>query len=85
MSLTISEAAPGTSSGFAGMAYHTVLSRGLRRRWWRRVAPVNCFNCSGETLLMNFGLRQVGMFIGLGLLSMFAGPAAGRSRMKRWM
>ena len=28
---------------------------------WRRVAPVSCLNCSGETFLVNFGLRQVGM------------------------
>lgn len=29
---------------------------------WRRVATVNCLDCDSETLLANFGLRQVGLF-----------------------
>jgi hypothetical protein len=29
---------------------------------WRRTAPGTCLNCDGPTLLVNFGLRPVGMF-----------------------
>jgi len=29
---------------------------------WRQGGSGVCLNCSGETLLVNFGLRQVGMF-----------------------
>ena len=29
---------------------------------WRRGGSGVCQNCSGETLLVNFGLRQVGVF-----------------------
>ena len=29
---------------------------------WRRGGSGVCLNCSGDTLLVNFGLRQVGLF-----------------------
>lgn len=56
-------AAPGTSSGFAwdGLPDGSIPWAAMKSAW-RRVAPVSCLNCSGETILTNFGLRQVGQF-----------------------
>ncbi len=56
-------AAPGTSLGFAwdGLPDGLIPWTAMKSAW-RRVAPVSCLNCSGETILTNFGLRQVGMF-----------------------
>ena len=57
------QAAHGTASGFAwdgiedGLIPWTAMKSA-----WRRCASGVCQNCSGETLLVNFGLRQVGMF-----------------------
>lgn len=57
------QAAPGTSSGFAwdGIPDGFIPWTALKSAW-RRGASGVCLNCSGETLLTNFGLRQVGMF-----------------------
>lgn len=57
------QAAPGTSSGFAweGMEDGFIPWAALKSAW-RRSGPGGCQNCSGETFLMNFGLRQVGVF-----------------------
>jgi len=68
------EAAPGTSSGFAwdGLPDGSIPWAAMKSAW-RRVAPVNCLNCSGETLLMNFGLRQVGIFNRVGFFDHVCG------------
>ncbi len=73
------EAAPGTSSGFAWDSLPDgSIPWAAMKSAWRRVAPVNCFNCSGETLLMNFGLRQVGMFNRVGFVEHVCGAC------RRW-
>ena len=56
-------AAPGTSSGFAweGLADGFIPWNAMNSAW-RRSAPGVCLNCSGTTLLVNFGFRQVGVF-----------------------
>ena len=57
-----SQAAPGTSSGFAWDGLHEgCIPWAALKSAWRR-AGVVCQNCSGPTFLTNFGLRQVGMF-----------------------
>jgi hypothetical protein len=57
------QAAPGTSSGFTwdGLDDGSIPWAALKGAW-RRSAPGVCQNCDGETLLVNFGLRQIGMF-----------------------
>lgn len=57
------QAAPGTSSGFAwdGLPDGSIPWAAIKSAW-RLGAGVVCQNCSGEALLVNFGLRQVGMF-----------------------
>lgn len=57
------EAAPGTSSGVAweGLPDGSIPWEAMKSGW-RRGAGVVCQNCSGQTLLVNFGLRQVGVF-----------------------
>jgi len=57
------QAAPGTSSGFAwdGIEDGKIPWAALKSAW-RRVAPTICQNCDTPTLLVNFGLRPVGMF-----------------------
>jgi hypothetical protein len=57
------KAASGTSSGFAwdGISDGSIPWAAMKSAW-RRVGRVSCLNCSAETLLMNFGLRQLGMF-----------------------
>ena len=56
-------AAPGTSSGFAwaGLADGSIPWAALKTSW-RRGGRSVCQNCSEATFLVNFGLRQVGMF-----------------------
>jgi len=56
-------AAPGTSSGFTweGLEDNRIPWVALKSAW-RRAAPVVCLNCDTPTILVNFGLRQVGMF-----------------------
>ncbi len=56
-------AAPGTSSGFAwdGLPDGSIPWAAMKSAW-RRSAPGVCQNCDGEMLLVNCGLRQVGMF-----------------------
>ena len=57
------QAAPKTSSGFAwdGLEDNRIPWAALKSAW-RRAAPGACLNCDGATLLVNFGLRPVGMF-----------------------
>jgi hypothetical protein len=57
------QAARGTSSGFAwnGIPDGSIPWAALKSAW-RRGAGGVCQNCPGPTLLVNFGLRQVGMF-----------------------
>jgi hypothetical protein len=40
---------------------------------WRRSGPGVCQNCDGETILTNFGLRQVGQFNRLGFVEHVCG------------
>lgn len=56
-------ATPGTSSGLAwdDIPVGSIPWAAMKSAW-QRVAPVSCLNCSGETILTNLGLRQVGMF-----------------------
>ncbi len=57
------QAAPGTSSGFAWVNVEDGrIPWAALKSAWRRGASGVCQNCSGETLLGNFGLRPVGMF-----------------------
>ena len=57
------EAARGTSSVFAWAGFADGLIPWVAMKSaWRRDIGVVCQNCSGPTLLTNFGLRQVGMF-----------------------
>ena len=58
-----SQAAPRSASGFAwdGIEDGLIPWAALKSAW-RRGASGVCENCSGETLLVNFGLRQVGLF-----------------------
>jgi len=58
-----SQAAPRSASGFAwdGIEDGCIPWAALKSAWRRGGSGV-CLNCSGETLLVNFGLRQVGMF-----------------------
>lgn len=57
------QAAHGTRSGLAwdGLPDGFIPWAALKSAW-RRDTAVVCQNCSGPTLLVNFGLRQVGMF-----------------------
>jgi len=57
------QAAPQTASGFAWEGVEDgLIPWAALKSAWRRGASGVCENCSGETLLVNFGLRQVGMF-----------------------
>ena len=56
-------AAPGTSSLFAWNGLQDgFIPWAAMKSAWRQGGGVVCQNCSGETILTNFGLRQVGMF-----------------------
>jgi hypothetical protein len=57
------QAAPETWSGFAwdGIEDNRIPWTAMKSAW-RRAAPGVCLNCDGETILVNFGMRQVGMF-----------------------
>ena len=56
------EAAPGTSSGFAGDGLPDgFIPWAARKSAWRSGSG-DCLNCSEKMLLMNYGLRQAGMF-----------------------
>ena len=57
------QAAPGTASGFAwdGIEDGLIPWAALKSAW-RRGGSVVCLNCSEPTLLVNFGVRQVGLF-----------------------
>lgn len=67
-------AAPGTNSLLAwnGIPDGSVPWVALKSAW-RRSGHAVCQNCSGETLLVNFGLRQVGMFNRWGLVEHVCG------------
>jgi hypothetical protein len=56
-------AAPGTSSGFAwdGIPDGSIPWEAMKSGW-RRGGGMVCQNCSGPTILTNFGLRQAGTF-----------------------
>lgn len=56
-------AAPMTSSGLAwdGLELGQIPWCALKSAW-QRSQPNSCLNCSGETILVNFGFRQVGVF-----------------------
>lgn len=68
------EAAPGTSSGFAwdGLSDGSIPWAALKSAW-RTGAGVVCHNCSGETFLVDFGLRQVGQFNRCGFVERVCG------------
>ena len=57
------QSAPQTASGFSwdGVEDGMIPWAALKSAWRQGGSGV-CLNCSGETLLVNFGLRQVGMF-----------------------
>ncbi len=58
-----SQAAPQTASGFAWDGIEDgLIPWAAMKSAWRRGASGVCQNCSGETLLVNFGHRQVGLF-----------------------
>jgi hypothetical protein len=85
------EAAPGTSSGFAweGLPDGSIPWAALKSAW-RRCAGVVCQNCSGSTLLVNFGLRQVGVFNRSGFVEHVCGACLRSFRdetmdVKAWM
>lgn len=68
------EAAHNTSSGFAwkGLPDGGVPWAALKSAW-RRGVGVTCQNCSGPTILANFGLRQVGVFNRCGFIEHVCG------------
>ena len=69
-----SQAAPQTASGFAwdGIEDGLIPWAALKSAWRRGGSGV-CLNCSGETLLVNFGLRQVGLFNRAGFIDSVCG------------
>lgn len=71
------EAAPNTSFGFAwdGLPDGSISWAAVKSAWRRSGSGV-CQNCSGETLLTNFGLRHVGVFNRCG----FVEPVCGTCR-----
>lgn len=56
-------AAPMTNSGFAwdGVEDGQIPWVALKSAW-QRSQQASCLNCSGETILVNFGFRQTGVF-----------------------
>jgi hypothetical protein len=57
------QAAPSTNSGFAwAETENNRIPWVALKSTWRRAAPGVCLNCDTPTILVNFGLRQVGMF-----------------------
>jgi hypothetical protein len=68
------ETTPGTSSGFAwtGLPDGSIPWAALKSAW-RRGGSVVCQNCSGEALLVNFGLRQAGVFNRAGFIEYVCG------------
>lgn len=83
------EAAPGTSSGFAwdGLEDGFIPWVAMKSAW--RSGSGVCLNCSGETFLVNFGLRQVGMFNRSGFAEHVCGACrrsfGDSANMKAWM
>lgn len=83
-------AAPGTSSGFAwdGLADGSIPWAAMKSAW--RSGSGVCLNCSGEMLLVNFGLRQVGVFNRAGFVEHVCGTCRRSFRdetvdVKAWM
>lgn len=83
-------AAPGTSSGFAwdGLPDGSIPWAAMKSPW--QSGSGVCLNCSGETLLVNFGLRQVGMFNRCGFVEHICGACRRSFRdesvdMKAWI
>ncbi|MBI2806621.1 MAG: hypothetical protein HYX68_16695 [Planctomycetes bacterium] len=57
------QAAPGTWSGFGwANTEDNRIPWAAMKSAWRRAAPGTCLNCDTPTILVNFGLRPVGMF-----------------------
>lgn len=86
-----SQAAPGTSSGFAfkGLPDGAVPWAAMKSAW-RRSAPGSCLNCSKETFWTNFGLRQMGLFNRTGFVEHVCGACRRSFRdetvdVKAWM
>lgn len=82
---------PGTASGFAwdGLPDGSIPWAALKSAW-RRGAGVVCQNCSEQTCLVNFGLRQVGMFNRSGFVEHVCGKCRRSFRdesvdVKAWM
>ena len=67
------QAAPGTSSGLAwdGLADGSIPWSAIKSAW--RSGSGACLNCYGETVLTNFGLRQVGTFNRVGFVEYVCG------------
>ena len=85
------EAAPGTSSGFAwdGLPDGSIPWAAMKSVWRRGVGVV-CQNCSGQKMVVNFGLRQVGMFNRSGFVEHVCGMCRSTFRdeavdVKAWM
>ncbi len=84
-------AVPGTSSLFAwnGLPDGSIPWVALKSAW-RRSGGESCLNCTGETLLVNFGLRQVGVFNRSGFVEHVCGACRRSFRdetvdVKAWM
>jgi hypothetical protein len=57
------QTAPMTNSGFAWDGLENgQIPWGTLKSAWQRSQPDSCLNCSGETILVNFGFKQVGLF-----------------------
>lgn len=84
------QAAPQTKSGFAwdGVEDGFIPWAAMKSVW--RSGSGSCLNCSGPTLLVNFGLRQVGMFNRSGFIEHVCGMCRRSFRdvvvdVKAWM
>ena len=73
--------APGTNSGFAWEGFPDgFIHWESMKSAWRRSGPGVCQHCDGPTLLVNFGLRQVGMFNRRGFVEHLCGTCHRSSR-----
>jgi hypothetical protein len=84
------QAAPGTSSGFAwdGLPDGSIPWAAMKSAW--RSGSGDCLNCSEKMLLMNYGLRQAGMFNRAGFVEHVCGTCRRAFRdetvdVKAWM
>jgi hypothetical protein len=85
------QSARGTSSGLAWDGLHDgSIPWVALKSAWRRGAGVACQNCSGPTFLVNFGLRQAGVFNRCGFVEHVCGTCRRSYRdetvdVKAWM